>query len=106
MVLHNGYRVKSIPAHCYPLHGYIIAYTQNPATADQSAGYGRLPLSFEEVPPSRESWEEVRLVREFAHQVDGILGFLQDIVMTRDLEVKFDEEFLAVRERLRRRVVG
>jgi internalin A len=56
--------------------------------------------------PSRESWEEVRLVREFAHQVDGILGFLQDIVMSRDLEVQFDEEFLAVRAALRRRVVG
>ena len=54
--------------------------------------------------PSRESWEEVRLVREFAHQVDGILGFVQDIVMTRDLEVLFDEEFLGIREALRRMV--
>lgn len=31
--------------------------------------------------PGAESWEEVRQVREFAHHVDDILIFLQDVLM-------------------------
>jgi hypothetical protein len=54
--------------------------------------------------PSRESWEEVRLVREFAHHVDGILVFLQDVLMPRKLEAHLDDDFQAVREALLRRV--
>jgi internalin A len=54
--------------------------------------------------PSSESWEEVRLVREFAHHVDGILVFLQDVLMPRKLEVHFEDGFLAVREAVRRRM--
>jgi hypothetical protein len=54
--------------------------------------------------PSRESWEEVRLVREFAHHVDDILVFLQDVLMPRKLEVHFDDGFQAVREALWRRI--
>jgi internalin A len=54
--------------------------------------------------PSRESWEEVRLVREFAHHVDGILVFLQNVLMHRQLEVHLDDGFQAVREALRRRM--
>jgi internalin A len=52
--------------------------------------------------PSAESWEEVRLVREFAHHVDGILVFLQDVLMPRKLEAHLDDGFQAVREALRR----
>jgi len=55
--------------------------------------------------PSVESWEEVRLVREFAHHVDGILVFLQDVLMPRKLEAHLDDGFEAVREALRRRIV-
>jgi internalin A len=53
--------------------------------------------------PSAESWEEVRLVREFAHHVDDILVFLQDVLMPRKLEAHLDDGFEAVREALRRR---
>jgi internalin A len=54
--------------------------------------------------PSSESWEEVRLVREFAHHMDDILFFLQDVLMPRKLEVHFEDGFQAVRDALRRRV--
>jgi internalin A len=54
--------------------------------------------------PGRESWEEVRLVREFAHHVDDILVFLQDILMPRKLKVHLDDDFHAVREALRQRM--
>jgi TIR domain len=54
--------------------------------------------------PSRESWEEIRLVREFAHHVDGILVFIQDVLMPRKLEAHLDDGFQAVREALRRRM--
>jgi internalin A len=54
--------------------------------------------------PSTESWEEVRLVREFAHHVDGILVFLQDVLMPRKLETHLDDGFQKVREALRRRM--
>jgi internalin A len=53
--------------------------------------------------PSRESWEEVRLIREFAHHVDGILVFIQDVLMPRRLEVHLDDGFQAVRDAVRRR---
>ena len=56
--------------------------------------------------PSSQSWEEVRLVREFAHHVDDILVFLQDVLMPRKLEAHLDDGFQAVREALRRRVSG
>ena len=56
------------------------------------------------VSPSSESWEEVRLVREFAHHLDGILVFLQDVLMPRKLEAHLDNGFEAVREALRRRM--
>ena len=49
--------------------------------------------------------EEVRLVREFAHHVDGILVFLQDVLMPRKLEAHLDDGFEAVREALRRRIL-
>jgi internalin A len=52
--------------------------------------------------PSRESWEEVRLVQEFAHHVDGILGFLNDVLMPRNLDAQFADDFAAVREAVRR----
>jgi internalin A len=54
--------------------------------------------------PSRESWEEVRLIREFAHHVDGILVFLQDVLMPRRLEVHLDDGFQSVPDALRRRM--
>jgi len=57
-----------------------------------------------ELSPSRESWEEIRLVREFAHHVDGILVFIQDVLMPRKLEAHLDDGFQAVREALRRRM--
>jgi internalin A len=56
--------------------------------------------------PSSESWEEVRLVREFAHHVDDILVFLQDVLMPRKLEAHLDGGFQTVREALRRRIGG
>ena len=54
--------------------------------------------------PGSQSWEEFRLVREFAHHVDDILVFLQDILMPRKLEVHLDDGFQSVREALRRRI--
>jgi internalin A len=56
------------------------------------------------ISPSRESWEEVRLVREFAHHVDGILVFIQDVLMPRKLEAHLDDGFQAVRDALRLRM--
>jgi internalin A len=54
--------------------------------------------------PSRESWEEVRLIRAFADDIDGILVFLQDVLMPRQLEAHLDQGFPAVLEALRRRI--
>ena len=54
--------------------------------------------------PGSKSWEEVRLVLEFAHHIDDILFFLQDIVMPRRLEEHLDNGFQAVLEALRRRI--
>jgi internalin A len=51
-----------------------------------------------------ETLRELRLVRGFAQDVDGILRFLQDVLMPRKLEVHFEDGFRAVREALRRRV--
>ena len=53
---------------------------------------------------SSESWEEVRLVHEFAHHVDQVLFFLKDILMPRKLEAHIDNGFQAVRDALRRRI--
>jgi internalin A len=53
---------------------------------------------------SPESQREFRLVRSFSQDVDGILIFLQDVLMPRKLEVHFDDGFEAVREALRRRI--
>ena len=51
-----------------------------------------------------ESLRELRLVRDFAHHVDGILVFLQDVLMPRKLEAHLDDGFEAVRGALRRRM--
>jgi internalin A len=56
------------------------------------------------ISPSQESWEEVRLVRQFAQHVDEILVFLQDVLVSRNLETHFENGFEAVRVALRRRV--
>ena len=55
---------------------------------------------------SRESWEEARLVLEFAHHVDDILVFLADVLMPRKLGAHLDDGFQAVRDALRRRMGG
>ena len=57
-----------------------------------------------DISPSRESWEEIRLVREFAQHVDGILVFIQDVLMPRSLEAHLEDGFQAVRDALRRRM--
>ena len=54
--------------------------------------------------PSSQSWEEVRLVREFAHHVDDILVFLNDVLMPRQLKAHLDHGFPALREALQRRI--
>ncbi len=53
---------------------------------------------------SPESLKEARLVQEFSHHVDGILVFLQDVLMPRKLEAHLDDGFPAVLEALRRRI--
>jgi internalin A len=50
------------------------------------------------------SQQEFRLVRSFAQDVDGILVFLQDVLMPRQLDVHFTDGFQVVREALRRRI--
>ena len=55
---------------------------------------------------SPESVQEARLVLEFAHHVDDILVFLNDILMPRKLEAHLDNGFQPVREALRRRMAG
>lgn len=54
---------------------------------------------------SPDSFQEVRLVREFAHHVDDILVFLQDVLMPRKLEAHLDDGFQAVRDALRRKIL-
>jgi internalin A len=54
--------------------------------------------------PGRESWEEVRLVREFSHHIDDILVFLQDVLMPKALDAHLEDGFPAVLEALRRRI--
>jgi internalin A len=56
------------------------------------------------ISPSWESWQEVKLVREFAHHVDSILVFLGDVLMPRQLNVHLDSGFQAVRQALRQRI--
>jgi internalin A len=53
---------------------------------------------------SPESQRELRRVRSFAQDVDGILVFLQDVLMPRKLETHLDDGFQAVLEALRRRM--
>ena len=53
---------------------------------------------------SPESQREFRLVRNFAQDVDGILKFLQDVLMPRKLDAHLDDGFEAVRAALRRRI--
>jgi len=55
---------------------------------------------------SSQSVQEARLVLEFAHHVDDILVFLNDILMPRKLEAHLDSGFQPVREALRRRMAG
>jgi hypothetical protein len=50
---------------------------------------------------SAESWEQARLVKEYAHHVDGILVFLQDILMPRNLDAQLADGFQAVRDAIR-----
>jgi internalin A len=50
------------------------------------------------------SREELRRVREFTYHVDDILGFLQDLIIPRKLEVDLDDGFQSVRDALRRRM--
>lgn len=56
------------------------------------------------IKPSRDSWEEVRLVRAFAENVDGILVFLKDVLMPRQLDAHLDHGFPAVLAALQRRI--
>jgi len=56
--------------------------------------------------PSSQSWEEVRLVREFAHHIDDILVFLNDVLMPRQLQAHLDHGFPAVLEALQHRISG
>jgi internalin A len=53
---------------------------------------------------SPESHREFRAVRNFAQDVDGILKFLQDVLMPRKLDAHLDDGFEAVRAALRRRI--
>jgi internalin A len=64
-----------------------------------------LEALFRELGPDLDpdSFRELRLVRSFSQDVDGILRFLQDVLMPRNLEVHFEDGFQAVREALRRR---
>jgi internalin A len=55
---------------------------------------------------SPESVQEARLVLEFAHHVDDILVFLNDVLMPRKLEAHLDNGFQPVREALRSRMAG
>jgi hypothetical protein len=55
---------------------------------------------------SEQSVKEARLVLEFAHHVDAILVFLNDILMPRKLEAHLDNGFQPVREALQRRMAG
>ena len=54
--------------------------------------------------PQSTCLASVKGVREFAHHVDGILVFLQDVLMPRKLEAHLDDGFQTVREALRRRM--
>jgi internalin A len=51
-----------------------------------------------------ETFRELRLIRSFSQDVDGILRFVQDVLMPRNLEAHLDDGFQAVREALRRRM--
>lgn len=53
---------------------------------------------------STETFNDARLIREFAQNVEPILRFLRDVLMPRDLKVHFEGDFEAVREALRRRL--
>jgi internalin A len=53
---------------------------------------------------SPESFAKARLVREFAHHIDGILVFINDVLMPRNLDAHFKDGFEPVREALRRRL--
>jgi hypothetical protein len=64
---------------------------------------GELERSGRVLSLSPETFQELRLVREFTHHVDGILVFIQDVLMPRRLEVHLDDGFQAVRDAVRRR---
>lgn len=60
---------------------------------------------FRELGPDLDpgSLRELHLVRDFAQNIDGILIFLQDVLMPRKLEAHLDNGFEAVLDALRRR---
>lgn len=52
------------------------------------------------------SWEEARRTTQFAHHMDDILTFCQDVLMPRKLDVHLDDGFAVVREALWRRIAA
>ena len=57
-----------------------------------------------EIAPSKASWDEVRLVREFAQSVDEILCFVSDVLIPNNLDVLLGSDFEAVKATLLRRL--
>jgi internalin A len=51
-----------------------------------------------------KSQQECRLVVEFAHHIDDILTFIQDVLLPRNLETQLADDFEAVRQALKRRI--
>jgi hypothetical protein len=51
-----------------------------------------------------KSHQECRLVVEFAHHIDDILTFIQDVLLPRNLETQLADDFEAVRQALKRRI--
>ncbi len=75
------------------------ALAEPPSPGDPRAPGLRLALS-------AESWEQVRPVRQLAHHLDGILAFLHDVPMPRNLDAhaRFAGGLQAVREALHQRL--
>jgi internalin A len=51
-----------------------------------------------------KSYQECRLVDEFARHIDDILTFIQDVLLPRNLETQLADDFEAVRQALKRRI--
>ena len=95
-----GWRPRTLAWLTRRLGTDLILPTLTGFEAGDSTDYGRQRVQISPLGPCGSfAW-----FRSFSQDVDGILLFVQDVLMPRNLEAHLDDGFQAVREALRRRI--